>query len=84
MTIPFERIGDVVEESNTLDVREFLNETQRRILDEIAADPDITYEKLAEIIGKSQTIIENGVRSLRSAGLIERVGSKKTGSWRVL
>ena len=42
-----------------------------------------TNALLAERCGKSQSTIERRVKFLKDAGLITRIGAKKTGYWQV-
>ncbi|WP_377111659.1 winged helix-turn-helix domain-containing protein [Pseudoalteromonas sp. M58] len=42
-----------------------------------------TNAQLAEKCGKSQSTIERRVKFLKGAGLITRIGAKKTGYWQV-
>ena len=61
-----------------------INATAKEILDLIKRDGNVTQEQLAEITSKHRVTIANNIKLLCEAGLIERVGSKKTGYWRVL
>ncbi len=54
-----------------------------RILDEIRNNPNITNKQLSVIVGISETAIENNIKVLKENKIIERIGSKKTGFWRV-
>ena len=54
-----------------------------RIIEEIRNNPSITSEQLSIIIGISETAIENNIRILKEKKIIERIGSKKTGYWKV-
>ena len=86
LTIPFNRI-DAIESENPNPVAKIpanLNRTQQRVLEEIRNDPNVTYNQIAAAIGKGKSTINNAVRFLREHGYIERMGSDKTGWWRVL
>ena len=86
LTIPFNRI-DAIESENPNPVAKIptnLNRTQQRVLEEIRSDPNVTYDQIAAAIGKGKSTVNNAVRFLREHGFIERVGSDKTGWWRVL
>ena len=47
-------------------------------------NPNITLPQLMIEIGLGKTAIQNNVTSLRKNGFIERVGSNKTGYWKVV
>ena len=46
-------------------------------------NPNVTLPQLMIEIGLGRTAIQNNVTYLRKNGLIERVGSYKTGYWKV-
>ena len=92
VTIPFswinvmsDKVGDKrsdkVGDKNT---ESFLNHTQTRILAEIRNNPNITKPRLAEILKLGKTTIDKGIAVLKKHGYIERVGSNKSGYWKVL
>lgn len=58
-----------------------LNENQTRILASINDDPDISIVQLSKDLGISTTTIEKHLDRLKSMGVLERVGSQKTGKW---
>ena len=60
-----------------------VNKTQRKIIDEMRDNPNVTLPQLMIEIGLGRTAIQNNVTYLRKNGLIERVGSNKTGYWKV-
>jgi len=45
---------------------------------------NITHPQLMIIIGIGKTALQNNISFLRKNGFIERVGSNKTGYWRVI
>ena len=47
-------------------------------------NPNITTAELHNILGVSETAVENNISFLRKNEYIERVGSKKAGYWKVL
>ena len=61
-----------------------VNATGYEILDLMKRDRNVTLSELAEITSKHRVTIARNIRALCEAGLIERVGSRKTGYWRVL
>ena len=60
-----------------------LNATQRRIVELMKADPEITIASLSEAIGIGHSGIKKNIAKLKGAGVIKRLGSDKTGSWKV-
>ena len=47
-------------------------------------NPNITTYKLMQVIGISKGYVEKIIRKLKQKKYIERVGSNKTGHWKVL
>ena len=88
VTIPFNRIqtvGDKVGiKVGDTDIRKKLNSRRQGILSEMRDNPNITIAELASLLSISETAIENNLAFLRENGYIKRVGSKKTGYWKVL
>ena len=61
-----------------------LSETQNSILNLLQNDAKQTVEQISVVLGTSKSTIEKAIRGLKEKGLIERIGSDKTGYWRVL
>ena len=53
-------------------------------MEEIRNNPNITKEQIRSRTGKGKTAVDDGIRFLRKNGFIERVGSNKSGYWKVL
>lgn len=53
------------------------------IIAQIDLDSEITVEKIAKKIDKSESTVEKTIKKLRDAGVIKRVGSRKTGRWKI-
>lgn len=51
---------------------------------EIRNNPNVTNKQLSVIIGISETAIENNIRILRENKIVERIGSKQTGFWKII
>ena len=47
-------------------------------------NPNITTSELHQILGISETAVENNLTFLKENRYVERIGSKKTGYWKVL
>jgi len=86
VTLPFRYIDanpiDKVVD-NVVDKIEGLNETQCKILLAIRNNSNITQSQLSVAIGIGKTAIQNNIVVLKKRGYIERVGSNKTGYWKV-
>ncbi|MDR2383026.1 MAG: Fic family protein [Prevotellaceae bacterium] len=53
------------------------------VLELIKATPNISYDKLVEKTGRSRATIKRMIKRLKQEGYISRVGSDKTGYWKV-
>jgi ATP-dependent DNA helicase RecG len=61
-----------------------LNEIQEKIMLLLAKDVKITLKIMAEKLNITEKTIERNIKKLRAIGLIERVGSDKSGEWKIL
>ncbi len=61
-----------------------LNSRRQRIITEMRDNPNITTSELHQILGISETAVENNLTFLKENGYVEKIGSKKTGYWKVL
>lgn len=90
VTIPFNwinKVGDKVGNKvgdNNLNKNKTLNETRQRILSEMRNNPNVTKANLQKLLNLSSTAIDNNIAYLRKNGHIERIGSNKTGYWKVI
>lgn len=86
--IPFRWINIMSDKLNNREIQNnevfCLNQTQLRILAEIRNNSNVTKAGLAEKLNVGKTTIDNGVSILKKYGFIERVGSNKSGYWKVL
>ena len=62
---------------------EKLGKSERRILEAVSSNPEITIAELSERIGIGTTAIENNIKKLKKKGFLERVGSRKEGQWKL-
>lgn len=58
--------------------------TQEKILDLIKVNPNITQVEMAEILGLTRDGISYNIKYLKEVGIIERIGSTKKGSWKII
>jgi Fic family protein len=57
---------------------------QKQIIDFMQQNPQISVAEIAKQSNKPRRTIENNVKKLKEKGIISRVGSDKTGSWKIL
>ena len=57
---------------------------QKKIIKAIKENPNITQEKLAEIVGISRKSIIANMKQLQENGFIKRIGADKNGYWQVV
>ena len=92
VTIPFnwinvmgdkvgDKAGDKVGDKNSITV---ISNTQARILSEIRNNPNITIPQIAQKLSLAKSTIDKAMAFLKKTGMIERVGSNKTGYWNVI
>lgn len=61
-----------------------LSELQAQILKVIEESPWLAYEDIAEKLEKDRSTIKRNIQQLKSLGVLERLGSKKKGSWKII
>lgn len=61
-----------------------MNNSQIKVLAEIRNNPNITKQQLMLVCELGKTSIDNIISTLKKLGYIERVGSNKTGYWKVI
>jgi len=61
-----------------------LSKNQILILKSIQKDRNLTQENLSEIVGITLRNIQNNMKKLKEVGALKRVGSTKSGYWKVL
>lgn len=66
------------------EVNASLNDLQTQIIGLIRLTSNISYNELSAATGKDRSTIMRNISKLKNAGLLRRVGSKKTGYWEVL
>ena len=64
-------------------LNDIVNDTETVIYNAIKNDPYVTISKLMEIVRKSRPTITRNLKLLKEKGKIERVGSDKTGYWKI-
>ncbi|MCD4720350.1 MAG: putative DNA binding domain-containing protein [Desulfobacula sp.] len=61
-----------------------LSKNQILILKSIQKDRNLTQENLSEIVGITLRNIQNNMKKLKEIGALKRVGSTKSGYWKIL
>ena len=84
VTIPFNRINKVGDKVGDKVGNKNLNISQIKVLAEIRNNPNITKPELMVKCDLGKTSIDNIIAFLRKNSIIERVGSNKTGYWKVI
>lgn len=58
--------------------------TKNLIINMMKENPSITMQQLAEKIGVTPKAIEKQIMRLRAVGTIQREGSNRSGTWKVI
>ncbi|MGB3977019.1 MAG: hypothetical protein WBM02_00790 [bacterium] len=61
-----------------------VGKTSRIILDTCQKNKDITIPEIAALAGVTERSIERNIQKLQAGGLLQRVGGRKEGYWKVL
>jgi Fic family protein len=61
-----------------------LNDSESAVLHFLQSSPAATYDDVAAALGKTSKTAQRIIQSLKDKKLIERIGSKKAGSWKIL
>jgi len=56
---------------------------KKEILNYLKNNPNLTAQELAKMLNKTTRTIERNIKELREKGIITRLGSDKTGSWKI-
>lgn len=62
---------------------EIVTDREKTIIDLIQANPQITLTEISEKIDKSLRTVKNAMKTLQEKGIVERIGGKKNGSWKI-
>lgn len=62
-------------------INEALTDNQKMLLDMLRNDPTITQKEIIERVSLSRSTVQRMIKELSELGRLERIGSKKTGSW---
>lgn len=65
------------------DIRDKFGESAAKIAGLMCEKPESTLDEIAEAIGATRRTVEKQVKKLKEAGIVVRVGSNKSGVWKV-
>ncbi len=71
------------EKKVTVNVTVKVTLNQKKILEVIKNNPQITQEELANVIGLTRKSINSNMKKLQENGLLKRIGADKNGYWQV-
>ena len=77
----YQRIIGYFTEKTTEEITE---KTTEEIFELIINNPQISQDKIAEIIGITADGVFWNIKKLKAKGLIERIGSDKGGYWKII
>lgn len=72
-----------IEKKVTVKVTVKVTLNQKKILEVIKNNPQITQEELANVIGLTRKSINSNMKKLQENGLLKRIGADKNGYWQV-
>ena len=79
-----EPVNDLVKAKKDL-VNDLVNDSvNRNILQYLKHNPKANYRELADKTGYSTATIKRHIQELKKIGIIERIGSDKTGYWKII
>lgn len=79
VTIPFSESKEAIKkDTNDISI------TQNKVLELIKSNSNLTISQITSTLNLGQTTINNALKQLKKLGYIERIGSNKTGYWKVL
>ena len=68
----------------TINVTIKLTETEKKILQIITNNPNVTQKEIAEELNVTTVTVKRNIKKLKEKGIIDRVGANKNGYWKVL
>ena len=82
VTIPLNK-KEIQEKKTTEAGKELLDEHDEKILELMRQNSKIKVSEISVLVGLGMTTVTKRIGILREKGLVQRVGSKKTGQWSV-
>lgn len=81
--IPFQRLDNETRAEVKNKVKINLNDSQKKIVEAMRDNPNVKTIRLMAITGLSESGVNRNLKKLKELGLIERIGSLKSGYWSV-
>ena len=69
---------------NEKTIKKTVEKTVEKIALLIESNPNITIKEMTELLGLSRRGVEEQMKSLKSKGIIRRVGPDKGGHWEII
>ena len=69
--------------ADSIKVTDKVTDNQRKIIDGIVRNNKITTKQLSDKVGISQRKIKENIQKLKEKGLLQRIGSAKSGHWQI-
>lgn len=76
--------GTIKRKDGTINGMIKISEEEQAVFDVIAANPQYNREQIGNAIGKSPRMTARYIASLRKKGVIDKLGSNKSGKWVIL
>ena len=85
LSLLLKAIEEIIENEKKVTVKVTVKVTlnQKKILEVIKNNPQITQEELANVIGLTRKSINSNMKKLQENGLLKRIGADKNGYWQV-
>lgn len=85
LSIILNTIEEIIQTEKKVTVKVTVKVTlnQKKILEVIKNNPQITQEELANVIGLTRKSINSNMKKLQENGLLKRIGADKNGYWQV-
>lgn len=77
------RVNEKVNDRVNKKVNERVTDPEEKVLQLLSIDPGYTVSKLAEKLSVSRKTIAAHLKKLKEKGIIERVGSARSGYWKI-
>ncbi len=78
-----EKYYKLIGKNSTINSTIKLNETHKKIINMIKNNSEITVMEIASALNKTESNIKKAIKYLKENGIVERIGSRKDGCWKV-
>ena len=75
-------INDTI--NDTINITIKLSKTEKKIMDIIANNSNITQQEIADSLNLTNRTIKRNMNLLQAKGIIKRVGANKNGHWEII